>query len=227
MLASPAADFGEKDNVVEASLVWVSRIAIVSEGGGSRKGEPLAGYVVDVATGEPIANASVQAFVQEEGRHPPRYVAGPPAASDRDGRFALPAVQGRQVLLQAKAGLDGHEHATATEPTHVWQYDDAAAHHAIVLMTDRGIHRPGQIVFYKGILCSADPTNKKYAVLANQKVSAVLRDANGRETARLEHTTNANGSFHGNFPIATGALPGQWTILAEDHRLPIERKAEA
>ena len=215
VLASHAADFGDKDNVVEATLVWVSRIAIVSEGGGSRKGEPLAGYVVDVTTGEPIANASVQAFVQEEGRHPPRFVAGPPATTDRDGRFALPAVQGRQLLLHAKARLDGREHATATEPTHVWQHDDAAAHHAIVLMTDRGIHRPGQIVFYKGILCSADPTNKKYAALANQKVSAVLRDANGRETARLEHTTNANGSFHGNFPIATGALPGQWTILAE------------
>ncbi len=215
VLASHAADFGEKDNVVEATLVWVSRIAIVSEGGGSRKGEPLAGYVVDVATGDPIANASVQAFVQEEGRHPPRFAAGTPATTDRDGRFALPAVQGRQVLLHAKARLDGREHATSTEPTHVWQHDDAAAHHAIVLMTDRGIHRPGQIVLYKGILCSADPTTKQYAALANQKVSAVLRDANGRETARLEHTTNANGSFHGNFPIATGALPGQWTILAE------------
>ncbi len=215
VLASHAADFGDKDNVVEATLVWVSRIAIVSEGGGSRKGEPLAGYVVDVATGEPIANASVQAFVQEEARHPPRFAAGAPATTDRDGRFALPAVQGRQVLLHAKARLDGRDHATATEPTHVWQHDDAAAHHAIVLMTDRGIHRPGQIVLYKGILCSADPTTKQYAALANQKVSAVLRDANGRETARLEHTTNANGSFHGNFPIATGALPGQWTILAE------------
>jgi len=215
VLASHAADFGDKDNVVEATLVWVSRIAIVSEGGGSRKGEPLAGYVVDVATGEPIAKASVKAFVQEEGRHPPRYVAGTPTTTDRDGRFALPVVQGRQVLLHANARLDGREHATATEPTHVWQYDDPAAHHAIVLMTDRGIHRPGQIVFYKGILCSADPTTKNYEALAGQKVSVVLRDANGRETARLEHTTNTNGSFHGNFPIATGALPGQWTILAE------------
>ncbi|MFM8378511.1 MAG: alpha-2-macroglobulin family protein, partial [Planctomycetia bacterium] len=90
-----------------------------------------------------------------------------------------------------------------------------SAHHTIVLMTDRGIHRPGQIVFYKGILCHADPTKREYAAVPNKKVKVVLRDANGRETALLEHTTNANGSFHGNFPIATGALPGQWTILAE------------
>ncbi len=215
VLVSHAADFGDKDNVVEAALVWVSRIGIVSEGGGSRTGEPLAGYVVDVATGEPLAGVSVKAFVQEEGRHPPRYTAGPPATTDREGRFALPAVHGRQAVLHAQAKLDGRDEATATEPTHVWQHDDEQEHHAIVLMTDRGIHRPGQIVFYKGILCLADPTNRKYEARGNRNVKVVLRDANGRETATLEHTTNANGSFHGTFPIATGALPGQWTILAE------------
>ncbi|NDC52904.1 MAG: hypothetical protein EBZ74_01105 [Planctomycetia bacterium] len=215
VLASHTADFGEADNVVEATLVWVSRIAIVWEGGGGRKGEPLAGYVVESATGEPIAGASVQAFVQQDGRHPPHYAAGKPATTDRDGRFELTPEQGRQVVLHAQARLDGREHAIATEPAHAWQQDEEAAAHALVLLTDRGIHRPGQIVFYKGILCSADPTNGKYAALPNREVSVVLRDANGRETARLAHTTNTNGSFHGNFPIATGALPGQWTILAE------------
>ncbi|MBU6221297.1 MAG: hypothetical protein KGR24_00945 [Planctomycetes bacterium] len=215
VIASHAADFGEKNNVVEAALVWVSRLAIVADQGGSQAGEPSAGFVVDIATGEPLAGVSVKAFVQEEGSHPPRYVAGAPATTDRDGRFTLPAVQGRQVVLHAQAKLDGRDEATATEPTHTWQHDAEAVNHTIVLMTDRGIHRPGQIVFYKGIVCLADPANRKYAALGNQKVKVVLRDANGRETAQLEHTTNANGSFYGNFPIATGALPGQWSILAE------------
>jgi hypothetical protein len=215
VVASHAADFGDKDNVVEAALVWVSRLAIVADQGGSLAGEPLAGYVVDIATGEPLAGASVKAFVQEEGRHPPKYVAGAPATTDREGRFALPAVHGRQAVLHAQMKLDGRDEATATEPTHVWQHDAEAAHHTIVLMTDRGIHRPGQIVFYKGIACLSDATQRKYAALADRKIKVVLRDANGRETAHLEHTTNANGSFHGNFPIATGALPGQWSILAE------------
>jgi uncharacterized protein YfaS (alpha-2-macroglobulin family) len=33
--------------------------------------------------------------------------------------------------------------------------------------------------------------------------------------AKAEHTTNEFGSFHGSFPLATGALPGQWMLLAE------------
>jgi hypothetical protein len=215
VLVSHAADFGGTDNVVEAALVWVSRLAIVADQGGSRAGEPLAGFVVDIKTGEPLAGAAVKAFVQDEGRHPPRYTAGAPVMTDREGRFALPAVPGRQAVFHAQMKLDGRDEATATEPTHVWQHDAEQKHHALVLMTDRGIHRPGQIVFYKGIACLADPTKQQYAALAGQKVAVVLRDANGRETARQEHTTNANGSFHGNFPIATGALPGQWSILAE------------
>ncbi|MFM8496474.1 MAG: alpha-2-macroglobulin family protein, partial [Planctomycetia bacterium] len=215
VLVSHAADFGDTDNVVEATLVWVSRLAIVADQGGTRTGDPLAGYVVDIKTGEPLAGAAVKAFVQEEGRHPPRYTAGAPVTTDREGRFALPAVHGRQAVLHAQMKLDGRDEATATEPTHVWQHDAEREHHTIVLMTDRGIHRPGQIVFYKGIACLADPATRKYAALADKKMKVVLRDANGRETAHVEHTTNANGSFHGNFPIATGALPGQWSILAE------------
>jgi len=45
VIVSHAADFGDKDNVVEAALVWVSRLAIVADQGGSLAGEPLAGYV--------------------------------------------------------------------------------------------------------------------------------------------------------------------------------------
>lgn len=215
VLVSHAADFGDADNVVEAALVWVSRLAIVADQGGSRAGEPLFGHVVDIKTGAPLAGATVKAFVQDEDRHPPRYSAGALVTTDREGRFALPAVHGRQAVLYAQMKLDGRDEAAATEPTHVWQHDAEQEHHAIVLMTDRGIHRPGQIVFYKGIACLADPTKRKYAALADKKIKVVLRDANGRETARVEHTTNANGSFHGNFPLATGALPGQWSILAE------------
>ena len=42
-----------------------------------------------------------------------------------------------------------------------------------------------------------------------------FRDANGRELSRQPQTTNATGSFHGEFAIPTGALPGQWMIVAE------------
>ncbi|MEI8227391.1 MAG: alpha-2-macroglobulin family protein [Planctomycetota bacterium] len=219
VIASPRGDFGEKDNVVSAGLVWVSRLALVTNGSNPQTGQPLTGHVVDIASGEPLANASVQMFVQQQG-HPPRFAPGKTATTDRDGRYELPAELlaeqgGREVVLLVKASLDGRDEMVGSEPAHTWQQPPQEAHNTIVIMTDRGIHRPGQIVFYKGILCHADPEKGEYAALAGQPVKAVLRDANGREVAQAEHKTNTNGSFHGTFAIATGALPGQWTILAE------------
>ncbi len=214
VIASHRPDFGEKDNVVSTGLIWVSRLALVTNGSNPRAGEPLSGHVVDIASGEPLANASVQMFVQQQG-HPPRFAPGKTAATDRDGRYELPAEQGREVVLLVKASVDGRDEIVGSEPAHTWQQSPQEAHNTIVIMTDRGIHRPGQIVFYKGILCHADPEKGEYAALAGKPVQAVLRDANGREVARSAHKTNANGSFHGEFAIATGALPGQWTILAE------------
>ena len=214
VIASPRGDFGEKDNVVSAGLVWVSRLALVTNGSNPQTGQPLTGHVVDIASGEPLANASVQMFVQQQG-HPPRFAPGKTATTDRDGRYELPAEQGREVVLLVKASLDGRDEMVGSEPAHTWQQPPQEAHNTIVLMTDRGIHRPGQIVFYKGILCHSDPEQGEYAALARTPVRAVLRDANGREVAKAEHVTNTNGSFHGTFAIATGALPGQWTILAE------------
>jgi hypothetical protein len=214
VIASPRGDFGEKDNVVSAGLVWVSRLALVTNGSNPRAGQPLTGHVVDIASGEPLANASVQMFVQQQG-HPPRFAPGKTATTDRDGRYELPAEQGREVVLLVKASVDGRDEIVGSEPAHTWQQPSQEAHNTIVIMIDRGIHRPGQIVFYKGILCHADPEKGEYAALAGKPVKAVLRDANGREVAQAEHKTNANGSFHGEFAIATGALPGKWTILAE------------
>ncbi len=214
VIASPREDFGEQDNVVSAGLVWVSRLGLVTNGSNPRVGQPLSGHVVDIASGEPLANASVQMFVQQQG-HPPRFAPGKTATTDRDGRYELPAEQGREVVLLVKANVDGRDETVGSEPAHTWQQPPQEAHNTIVLMTDRGIHRPGQIVFYKGILCHSDPERREYAAVAGKPVKAVLRDANGREVAQAEHKTNANGSFHGEFAIATGALPGQWTILAE------------
>ncbi len=214
VIASHRPDFGEKDNVVSARLAWVSRLALVTNGSNPRAGQPLSGHVVDIASGEPLANASVQVLVQQQG-HPPRFAPGKTVVTDRDGRYELPAEQGREVVLLVKSSVDGRDEMVGSEPTHAWQQLPQDARNTIVLMTDRGIHRPGQIVFYKGILCHSDPEKGEYAALADRPVNAVLRDANGREVARAKHKTNANGSFHGEFAIATGALPGQWTILAE------------
>ncbi|MFM7107535.1 MAG: alpha-2-macroglobulin family protein [Planctomycetaceae bacterium] len=239
LIASHRDTFAEGDNVVGVTMVHVTRLAIVTDqahqvfagrmggaaaaaGPGDRRrprpgqGEaaPLAGHVVDIASGEPVKGAAVQAYVRGRQGNPPPFVVGPQATTDADGRFDLACEQGRELVVVATATLDGKQHRADTDPTNVWRNVVPERTATVVLVTDRGIHRPGQVVFYKGIVCAGDQVKGEYAAVAGRAVEVTFRDANGREVAKANHKTNANGSFHGNFPIATGALPGQWSIQA-------------
>ena len=217
VIVSHAGEFGATDNVVQATLVWVTRLAVVS---GQRQPsltgpQPFAGHVVDIATGEPVAGATVTKWVREDRGSPPAFVGKAAATTDQDGRYEIPGEQGKELLLVASATLDGVAHRIPTDSTHDWQAATDDRGTTIVLVTDRGIHRPGQLVFYKGIACSVDRAARGTKPLVKRAVTITLRDANGREVAKVEHETNAFGSFHGTIPIATAALPGQWLLAAE------------
>ncbi len=213
VIASHDPSFSDKNNVVHATLVWVTRLAIVSSHG--RRAAALAGHVVDIASGEPVAGATVKAFVRQQRVDPAGFVERGSATTDADGRYELDAEQGRELLLVATATIAGKSHSVPTDSLHVWQQDQESRGTSIVLVTDRGIHRPGQTVFYKGIAGSFDHDRRDYRALQKRPITVTLRDANGREVAKAEHATNDVGSFHGSFPIPTGALPGQWMLLAE------------
>jgi len=217
LVASHDPGFGAEDNVVFATLVWVTRLGIVS--GERRQGDGAAaavtGHVVDMASGEPLPGATVKAFVREQRGQPARFVERGSTTTDPDGRYELAAEQGREHLLVATASLAGATHTVPTDATHVWRHDQDQRGISIVLVTDRGIHRPGQTVFYKGIAGSFDHGRRDYRAVEKRPITVVLRDANGREMSKAEHVTSAAGSFHGSFPIPSGALPGQWMLFAE------------
>ena len=230
VIASHKADFGAADNVVQVTLVWVTRLAIVAEqqrqvfGNAAAMGQqagPVAGHVVDIGSGEPVAGATVKLFVREQqGNHPQRFVERGVATTDQtttnqEGRYELSLEQGREYVVLASAARDGKQHETATDATSFWRNIQPESQSSIVLVTDRGIHRPGQIVFYKGIASASNVSSGDYRAVDKREIDVVFRDANGREVAKARHTTTANGSFHGNFPIPTGGLPGQWSILAQ------------
>ncbi len=243
VIASHRGDFSGDDNVVAADLVWVTRLAIVTEqsrtgfesdfeskiisggapvdrgrprrGRGRQAPSGLPGHVVDLATGEPVAGAEVVLYEQKHDGNGQRFDERARGKTDNDGRFELAAPQGTNLVVVAKAKLDGREQAVSTAPTNIWSSVMPNEITSIVLVTDRGIHRPGQIVFYKGIACRAGQAAAKYAAMEGVDVAVTLRDANGREVAKANHKTNANGSFNGNFPIPAGCLPGQWSIQAQ------------
>ncbi len=77
---------------------------------------------------------------------------------------------------------------------------------------DRGIYRPGQTIYYKGIVTRSGKQPGDVSILPNQRVSLVFRDANYKVVAEQDLMTNAFGSFNGTFTAPAGGLRGRMTI---------------
>ncbi|WP_276372685.1 carboxypeptidase-like regulatory domain-containing protein [Chryseolinea sp. H1M3-3] len=82
------------------------------------------------------------------------------------------------------------------------------------LFTDRSIYRPGQMVFFKGILIQTK--NGKSSIVPGEYVTVYLDDANANEVGSLRLKTNTYGSFSGEFKLPASGLTGEYALYAEE-----------
>lgn len=78
------------------------------------------------------------------------------------------------------------------------------------LFKDRSIYRPGQPLYFKGVLIKQN--ENKSTLVTEQKVTVELFDANGQKASELEVQTNEFGSFQGSFTIPNTGLTGQYYV---------------
>ncbi|WP_299257973.1 alpha-2-macroglobulin family protein [uncultured Aquimarina sp.] len=84
------------------------------------------------------------------------------------------------------------------------------------IFTDRSIYRPGQKVFFKGVLTQR--RKKISSPVSGEYVIVTLYDANEDEIKELRLKTNEFGSVHGEFTLPTNRLNGEFTIeIDEDY----------
>lgn len=76
--------------------------------------------------------------------------------------------------------------------------------------TDRKIYRPGQIVYFKGLMIAGN--NDKYKVLSGQETTTTFYDVNNQVISQQTFRTNEYGSFSGTFIIPGGILTGNMRI---------------
>ncbi len=82
------------------------------------------------------------------------------------------------------------------------------------LFTDRSIYRPGQTVYFKGILIKTE--GKRSGVVSGEYVEVFFEDVNGKEVATQRLKTNSFGSFNGEFKLPVNGLTGEYSIYADE-----------
>ncbi len=76
--------------------------------------------------------------------------------------------------------------------------------------TDRKIYRPGQTIFYKGIVLEKE--NDQHALKSRFPVEVTLWDVNSQKVDEVSLTTNEYGSFSGSFTAPVTGLLGNMSI---------------
>ena len=80
------------------------------------------------------------------------------------------------------------------------------------IYTDRPIYRPGQVVYFRGVLRAEDDV--QYSLPRTRTVNVSVYDAVGEEIYAAEMTLDDFGTLHGELTLSDGASLGQYTIQA-------------
>ena len=183
------------------NTVSVTRLAAIYRNLSGNKQEVM---VTDYLSGKPVDGAIVTYYggqrrsLQELGT----------VKTDREGLATLPA--NSQVLaFQASRPGDTNAMLTNIYPMGSGRRSEKNPVEVSIL-TDRGLYRPGQTIFFKGLAYVKD-SNDPHAV-AGQPFTVTLYDANGKEIAQKKVTTNDFGSFNGEFSLPKQTLSGVFRL---------------
>lgn len=94
-------------------------------------------------------------------------------------------------------------------------YEDERKETQTVFFTDRAIYRPGQTVWFKGIVYDTD-FKKNHKIKAGYRTEVELFDANGQKVSGINVKTNEFGTFNGSFVLPQGSLNGMFSIREAD-----------
>ncbi len=207
LLASPSKDFVREGFCMKAFNVSAAAFVLMSS-----PDDSVYGYVVDYATGEPIARQKVQ-LQRSKNYYDAKYSTVATATTDAQGFFALgdKEVKDRydyewRLLTQYK-GLDV-ESQCELGPNRLDTVREVAE-----LFLDRPVYRPGDTVQFMLVKGLVEHNRRGYAFMGN-RLQLLLFDVNDKAVDTLYGTTDAYGSLSGSFVIPAHALPGRFVIRA-------------
>jgi hypothetical protein len=132
--------------------------------------------------------------------------------SDADGMVKYPLDKESSNYFVELESKELKEKVFMPEQAYTYRnYESEKEKYKLYLFTDRAIYRPGQTIYFKGILSQPANNNKEKAA-TSVSVDIAFNDPNGETVTELKVTTNKFGSFSGSFTAPFGRLNGTYYI---------------
>ena len=211
ILASAEKDFPISKNGIAYGTVVSSSISYLDR---EMKDGTYDYYIFDRQSGAPLAGVDAQMWIDkyDYSDRENHYRKGLKYTSDKDGHIVIPATTNyRNFILELNSSTS---HLFTAD---VYQYEPYNEKPVMApktfFFTDRSIYRPGQTIFFKGIVINTDGDNN--SILKNYATSVTFYDVNYQVVKTLNLVTNDYGSFSGTFIAPSSGLTGQMRITNE------------
>lgn len=192
-------------------IVGVGQLGLVSQTVGTRGSERLELWLVNMATGEPIPNASVMAQVAT-GRHGQLQWTQRALSTDANGIATLP-MDIEELRGAIFLGSVGDEPVMMIHSSlHSVPFEGGVQEVAIVL-TDRPLYRPGESVSLQAFVRERRPAERAVA-LPDRTSELELRvlASDGNELHKELLSPDGNGAVETTFEIPEGAALGRYSV---------------
>ena len=207
IIASIDENFSLAKNIIAKQLIHISNISYIHNNTSEY-------YVLHRDNGQPLANTQVQLWQNEynyqtriyEEKKAEKYV------SDKNGYFKIKESKDyRNFLIQLNYNTD---ELFMDDNIYTYYYNsiEPEIKPQTFIFTDRSIYRPGQMVYFKGIVVQRDINVARTSILPGFKTKVILKDANGQKSAEASVTTNEFGSYKGSLKLPEGMMNGQFTL---------------
>lgn len=211
IVASTDSDFSSQPATTNYIEFQVSELSFISKN--ENKGV-VDFYLLNRSTGKPTPNAKLTQYFLDynynnrknqlriSGTHQP----------DNDGFVQINAAESERVFnVLVTTQNDTLNSSSSFYPRNYARTDQKRI--KTFLFSDRAIYRPGQTVYFKGIV--VERGRKSNAIQANFSNEVKLMNVNGELVSELKVKTNDYGSFEGSFVLPSSGLNGNYRIQTE------------
>ncbi len=214
LLCSTANDFPKPGRVFAFTPFWSTQISYI---GKRNENGSYSHMLFDRESGASLKNATVEVWEKNYEYKERKYVSAKlqDLTSDGQGYFEIPSSGDNRQNSNRFLKIRYKGDFLVTDNFYQYPVYKPQVQTTMQTMfyTDRAIYRPGQVVYFKGIVL--ERTGDETKIRAGYKTKVVFTDVNGQKVSELNLTSGDFGSINGSFIAPTGVLPGQMTISNE------------
>ena len=220
LFSSSDPSFRSPETPFTYQTLWSSQISYITQ---RRASGGVDVYLLNRESGKPLPSLVAKAYSKKYNSRDRVYTTTKTGEyqSDENGFFSIPAPEKRGTHTNLYLRIQAKGDLLITKPFYLYPAKTQRSRtvEQTRFFTDRAIYRPGQIIYYKGIML--ERTGDSSSLKTGKSTHVTFTNVNGQKISTQTFMTDSYGAFNGSFIAPTGVLLGNMRIFNESGSITV------